>query len=187
MRKFRIHLVSLMFSFLFVTGCGSDDSEDIIEDLNDDMDNVDPGTPGSITAKINGEDFSISGIFVTADLSDQSNGYLLAIGGLKWVNETYYGMTLAMISSDFSTLDVGDTFSGGNSEMFFAGGYSVEIDDEIEIQSSSELVSSASCTITKIDRENNLISGTFSFDAIDDSAEKTYEVREGVFTDIEYY
>ncbi|MEL7001990.1 MAG: hypothetical protein AAFN93_04550, partial [Bacteroidota bacterium] len=98
------------------------------------------------------------------------------------------GIALGISGTDFSSISTGSTFIGSDSERLFVGGYSAEEIESNEdiVNSGSELLSSNTATITKIDRVNNLISGTFSFNAVDRDTELVYEIRNGVFTDLEY-
>lgn len=169
-----------------LSGCLSDDVEEIIDDIDDIS-----GTPGSLVADVNGDSFSSSGSFVTADLSDQQNGgFTITMAGVRFKDGFGSGIALVLFGTGFESLAVGDTFVGSDSERLVAGAYTIENleddNDSGEVNAGSLLNGSSRCTITKIDRTNGLISGTFSFDAVDEDTEETFEIRNGVFTDIEY-
>jgi hypothetical protein len=57
----------------------------------------------------------------------------------------------------------------------------------LDIKAVSDNTEMATITITDIDFDTKLVSGTFSFDGADDDDPNTiYEVRNGVFTDVSF-
>lgn len=142
---------------------------------------------GTFTAKVDGEVFSLSGVFVSAEYV-KSNEMVqsLAIAAAKPpITGITTGIVLAVVATDSSEITGGDVFSATNPQKIAAGEYVLEDDNGTDIKAFSENTDIATITITKIDLANNLVSGTFVFDAIDeDEPGKTYMITEGIFTDI---
>lgn len=173
----------------FLSSCLSDEAEDIIDQIND--------GPGTITATINGVNFNSGGRLSEARLefTNQNAQYSLRIDAEEEKDGFEEDLDLNLFGGDFSLLEVGDTFRGdGNNgnpnDLIFSGNYSKigrTQGDNTDIQTATQSVSGDVCTITKLDRENRLVSGTFSYDAVDIFDGVTvYEVRNGVFTDLRY-
>lgn len=182
------NLTTLLFfsvCLCFFTACGTDDEvNDILEDIGD---NQTQNGIASIKASVNGNEFSASGVFVTSALSSLGNGsYSLAIGGARINNGINYGLVVGIVSTDFSRLSVGDTFVGDDSEALMIGYYTLDDNNANDFRAESEMENNNTLTITKIYREAKLISGTFSYDAIDEDTNNVYEVRDGEFTDVLY-
>lgn len=155
-------------------------------DPNEIIDNI---GDASFSAKINGEDFSVIGPLVTADYSEQSQivatigivAAKLPIGGIT------EGFALAIVSTDSSGIQVGDTFSATSTEKAGAGEYVLEDGNAVDVNAFSSNTGVASITVTAIDFDKKIVSGTFSFDAVDDDDPNTvYEIREGKFTDVSF-
>ncbi|MFK7923697.1 MAG: DUF6252 family protein [Bacteroidia bacterium] len=142
---------------------------------------------GTFTAKIDGEIFSLSGVFVSADYIN-TNGIVqsLAIAAAKPpITGTSEGIALVIVSTDSTDIAVGEVYSATNPAKLGAGEYVLDDDNTIDVKAVSENTGIANITITKLDLTNNLVSGTFSFDAVDeDDPTKVYKITEGVFTDI---
>ncbi|MDF9798686.1 hypothetical protein OKW21_003949 [Catalinimonas alkaloidigena] len=182
---------ALLFFFVcltFLAACSNDDEDDVAKDILEDIeDNLSQNGIASITATINGNEFSASGVFVTSVLSPLGNGsYNLAIGGARINDGVNYALVLGIISSDFSSLSEGDTFVGDDSEKLMIGYYTLDDNNTVDFKAETEMAETNILTITKIDREAKLISGTFSYDAIDEDTKNVYEVRDGEFTDVQY-
>ncbi len=170
----------LVFSFVLLSGCESDDESDS---------NIPGNTPdaGTITATIDGEDFSSSSPFVTAIVSEGNNGsYTISIGGVTVSGGVNEGVTIGLVGSDFLSLSAGSEFSGQNSNELAVGGYTQDAEGGDEINASSDDNESALCTITSIDFDEKLISGTFSFEAEDNATGQVIIIEDGVFTDVSY-
>lgn len=145
--------------------------------------------PNSISAKINGENFSASGILVTAEYSTTTSGTVqtLAIGAAKLpLNGVTTAIALAVVALDSSDFQSGAIFVATDSSRLAAGEYSLD-DNSVDIKAVSSNTDVATITLTEIDFTNKTVSGTFSFDGADDDDPNTiYEVREGVFTEIPF-
>ena len=150
---------------------------------------VDPqdGT-NMISAKIDGGDFSVSGLLVSAEYSD-INGmvHTLSIGGAKPpLNGVTEGIVLAIVSTDSSGIKAGETYTAVSTAKVGAGEYVFE-DSSSDIKAYSENTDVATITVTKIDFTEKMVSGTFSFDAVDeDDPNKVYQIRDGKFEDVSF-
>ena len=176
---------------LFTLGisCNSDDEED-------DNDNLPINNPGTITAVVNGQRLYFLAFGTDAELNQRRDGFVefdFRIDGETDQDGFEFDIDLNLFGVDFDLVEEGDVFAGDGEfgELVFSGNYgkiSRTPGDNTDIQTATEIgMASDQCTFTKIDRVNRLVSGTFSFNAInifDDS--DVYEVREGVFTDLEY-
>ena len=173
-----------LIALLIMSSCGSDDTPDLLPDDDD----VVPGTPRSVTCKINGEGFSATVPFTGGTLSLTGSFYAIAIVGADFFGRDTVSIAIAISGNELSTLNTGDAFSGtGNIlEDFAVGEVNVNNRPSVEQEASSSETDNATVTITKIDRDNKLISGTFSYEAVDPDSQTTFSVTEGVFTDIEY-
>jgi hypothetical protein len=175
--NFRLFSVSILLlaSTLF-SACI--DPNEIIEDQFGDA---------SLTATINGEDFSASGLLITAEYSEQTGVKTLGIVGAELpLGGDTRTITLALVSTDSTDLQVGDVYTASSIEKAGGGEYSLE-DDTQKIKASSDTDGFVGIAITAIDLDKKVISGTFAFDGEDSNDPGTiYEVREGVFIDISF-
>lgn len=172
-----IRIQVVLFLVVAIYGCTDDEPEEITIDSN----------AGEITATINGSDFRSFGISSTAYVEDLATGDQLVIGGIDVNNlNRLEGLSIVFIMPDFSQLSAGHTFSGSSMDMIMVAGYAINVGEDNAFGATAELVASTTGTITGIDRSNKLVSGTFSFDAIDEDTGDVYEVRNGVFTQIQY-
>ncbi len=149
----------------------------------------DPTQTGSITAKINGEDFSVSGLLVTANLTESTaNIQTLAIGGAKLpLDGITRAIALAIVSTDGNGFQAGQTYTATSTTEAAAGEYSIDDGNAIDIKAVSENTDVATITLTDIDFTQKIVSGTFSFDGADkDDLNTIYEVRDGVFKDVSF-
>jgi len=174
--RFSSATIFLLIALLF-SACV--DPNEIIDNIGD----------ASFSAKINGEDFSVIGPLITAEYSEQSTivstigivAAKLPIGGIT------EGFALAIVSTDSSGINVGDTFTATSTEKAGAGEYVLEDGNTVDINAFSSNTGVATITVTAIDFDKKIISGTFSFDAVDDDDPNTvYEIRDGKFTDISF-
>ncbi len=188
---FDAKLISGTFSFEAIDGSTGQVitvTEGVFTNLNYTISGTGGENPvASISAEIDGTPFSSSGIFVFGFLSSTSIiGDYLLIGGSQYQGDLVKAMTLNMYADDFSAVSVGTTYSGDTDDLFFFGQYNADDDGNIDFESRSDSVASATCVITELDPINKLVSGEFSFDAIDEDTNEVYEVRNGVFTNIHY-
>lgn len=184
MKNYLSSFLSVLWCVFIISACSPDENslDDILDDIEDGQAQ---SATATISAKVNGNDFASSGVFVTSVLNSMGNGsYNLVIGAGRLSNGVDEAIALGMVSTDFNTLSAGDTFAGGETESLMVDSYGLDDDGANDFTASSEPLNTNIVTITSIDHDAKLISGTFSFDAIDDETEVVYEVREGVFTDI---
>lgn len=179
--------VVVAFLMLVVFSCGTD--EGTLIDLVPDNDPVAPGTPGSVTCKVDGTDFSASGVLATGTLTFTGDFYAMAIAGVDFFGQDTVALALAMSGTDFANLMENEAFTGEgdivNSNLG-AGEINIHRRPTIDDKASSLETEIANITITKLDRDNELFSGTFSFEGLDPDTNTRIVVTEGVFTDIEY-
>jgi len=167
----------LLFFMLLFSACKEEDNGIDI-----------PTDGGEISAKINGKEFSTSGILVTAEYNIQNETiHSLAIGGAKLpVNGVTEAIALAIVSTDASGINVGDTYTA-TSTTKIAGAEYVFDDNTTDIKALSGNTDVVTITITDIDFDKKLVSGTFTFDGTDDDDPNTiYEVRDGIFKDVSF-
>ncbi|MEO0468929.1 MAG: DUF6252 family protein [Bacteroidota bacterium] len=151
-----------------------------------DVEEIIESEPGSITATINGESFSVSGLLTDGELNIQgTNIESMAIGGatlpLSGVTE---GIALAIVAADGMPLEAGKTYTV-SSNTAVAGAEYVQEGANLDLKAIAQENGLGTITITKLDRTEKLVSGTFEFDGIDDDfPNMVYEVRDGKFTDI---
>lgn len=144
---------------------------------------------GSITADINGESFSASGILVTGELTESNASVqtLAIVGAELPLSGLTRGLVLAVVSTDGGGIIAGETYSATSSTLRAAGEYTLDDDAQIDVKAYSSNTDVASISITAIDFDQKLVSGTFSFDAVDEDDPNTvYEVRNGTFTDVSF-
>ncbi|WP_430931300.1 hypothetical protein [Saccharicrinis sp. 156] len=190
MKKLRKYHIGIIFlSLLFMLG-SCDEEEGSLEEF---MTNE----PGTITAKIDGENFKSAGVFpITVDLhiDEDYNQYDLQIEGERELNGFEERIIISLFGTDFSSIKAGDVFVGGADLNMglkrFDGDFfriSRTEGDDTDIISDSEQGPASMATVTKIDFDNRLISGTFSFKSIDISDNTvSFQITDGVFTDIGY-
>lgn len=177
---------ALIVSFIFLFGCGTDDGG-LIDIPGDEP--VAPGTPGSVTCKIDGENFSASGVLATGVLTFTGDFYAMAIGGVDFFGQDTVGLALAMSGNNFATVMQGQVFTGEGDIIntpLGAGEVNINQRPGKEIRAESLETKIATITITKLDQTNELVSGTFTFQGLDTDNNTTIIVADGVFADIPY-
>lgn len=153
--------------------------------------------PGTVTAKIDGEFFKNNGFFsVSSSLSinDDSNEYRFNFSAERDKNGVEDRITFSLFGLDFESLKEGAVFAAGSN--INEGGLNFDGDfyrisrvegDDTDIITDSEQNANSTCTITKLDRENRLISGTFAFKSIEIfGSGQTFVISDGVFTELPY-
>lgn len=167
--------ILLLITFIF-SACQVDDIIDNPSDTN------------SITATIDGEAFSVSGILVSAEYIAQNQMIQsMAIGGVKFpLNGVTQSLALAIVSIDSTGIAVDDVYNSGTVAKTAAGEYVLK-DANTDIKAFSSNTNVAIIVITDINLTTKRVSGTFSFDASDDDdSTKIYKIRDGVFKDISF-
>lgn len=177
MKTTLISIVVLLFLSFSFTSC--EPIEDIKEEIEE---------GGEFSATINGENFTAKGILVTAEYVSAATGVTsLGIAAAKLpLDGVTKAFALAIVSIDSTGIEAGDVFTSVSVQKVGAGEYTVKSDTE-DIKAVSSETKIATITITDFDLDNKLVSGTFSFDGIDEDDPNTvYEVRDGIFTDVEF-
>lgn len=183
-----LSVLTLIVSCLFLTNCAKNDP---VEPL------LGTDEPGPIWAKIDGAAFESSGplsLDVDMHIDTDFDQFDLQIDGEGEKGGIEQRITISLFGEDFAGVEAGAVFFGGaditKGEYRFDGDFyriSRVEGSEMDIIADSEQTASSICTITKIDHDNNLISGTFKFKAIDISdPTSTFEITEGKFEDIAF-
>lgn len=151
-----------------------------------------------LTAKINGNDFKTSTVLqqylAGASVSINEDWYGIGVVGfdIQLDIRKPRSIYLFMYGEDFNELKVGTSFTTVTNIAIPENGgafalYSEDLDTEVEDNEfSTEKVESISIKITALDKENNLISGEFSFTAVDEDTNKKYTVTDGKFQNMKY-
>lgn len=155
--------------------------------------------PGTISAYIDGDFFRSHGFSpVSASLKTDVNGvnqYRVSFEAEAEDNGIEQRITFSIWGTDFDSVKAGDSYSAGDEVGyggnrfdgdFYRTGRSVEFADLDDI-TDSEQTSASTLSITAIDHENRLISGTFKFKSIDIfGSGLTFDITDGKFTEIQY-
>ncbi|MEA1787647.1 hypothetical protein U1E44_16215 [Arenibacter sp. GZD96] len=184
-----------------IVGC---DNEDIVfEDQDTSMVEGECAqflNEGSIKSITNGEAFDSSGILATGIYGQDEDVFTLSISGGDGIDASrdidqrnQRGVALAISSTNlgFDDLEVGVTYNGTNGNNLLNGGFElflfyVKIIDCESVEGGLDISPTASLEFSKIDRQNQLLSGTFEFLATDPDTGNTFPVVNGTFTDIWY-
>ena len=172
------HLYPVFLTLILVLAGGCDNS---IDDIT-----LPPGNGGTLTAIIDGQSFSVSGLLVSAEYQEIGTTVSsLFVGGATLpLGSSTEALVLAMVRTDSTAISSGDVFVGSDMTRLAAGEYTLDA-ATVSVSALSANASFASMTVTSLDFTTGLVSGTFSFDAVDDNdPTKVYEVRDGVFTNI---
>lgn len=177
MKSTLFSLAALLFISFSVSSC--DQTQEIIDDIEE---------GGEFSATVNGSAYSVSGLLVTGEYSELQAGVTsLAIAAAQIsLDGGSEAFALAMASTDSTGIEAGDEFTA--TSILHAGGgeYLIQGNNQ-DVKALSTETNTATITITAIDFEKNIVSGTFSFDAVDsDDPTTVYEIRDGVFTDVEF-
>lgn len=170
-------LIILLLSLLLLSSC----AKRLLDDLPENV----LGS-GSLTATINGDEFSANGILVTAEFSEENGVATLVIGAAELpIAGVTQAIVLAMVAPDGTGIHSGETYTSTNVLKKAAGEYSIDDDASVDIKAVSENTDVATITISNIDFDAKVVSGTFSFDGADEDEPNTiYEVRSGEFKDV---
>lgn len=103
-------------------------------------------------------------------------------------------ITLSLQGDDYPSLMEGSQFVGFTQENLSSGDPSgaagvvakVSLDGDTELGGITLFVGTIDVEITKLDKENELISGVFSFVAYDEDNDTDIIVTDGVFTNVEF-
>ncbi len=169
---------ALLFVMVFFTACPKNE---------DDSFTLEQG--GTLTATVDGDLFSASGTEITAEHNTINTvTHTLTIGGIELpINGVTKSIVLAAVLTNNPTGFVsGEVYTASDPDRVAAGEY-VRNDNSVDIKALSSNTGEATITITEIDFTNNLVSGTFSFDASDDDDPNTiYKIRNGEFKEVAF-
>ncbi len=179
----KIQNISALIIIVLLVSCATSDNE------------IDPfkgilnPEKGSLSAKVNGQDFSTAYPFVTAEIAGDIPFMALAVAGVRTNATDTTGIVLAFfVSTDFVSTADNQEFKGDNLpfNFHFTGAYTSNVHTADRINASSTETDIALATITMIDTVNKKVSGTFSFTAKDPDTDISYQVTDGKFENIEY-
>jgi len=204
-----LRLVLLILLIIF-SSCAKSALENTVEALTPDIETPEEddgegneeeeGIPlSNLTAKVNDEDFDasklITGPQIAAAVSFTNNGYFFIITAIDWQPSLKANQVilLSFFDFDFDDLDAGSKFDVPNplailsSEPGAYAAYAADLNTDDEIDGiSTETIEEIYIEITAIDHENQLISGEFSFKGTAEDTTTTFEITEGVFTNVNY-
>lgn len=179
-------------------------NQDVIYDNNEDSPTesecAQSLNEGRIVCNTNGESFDSAGIYSGAVYEEREGVFSLGIiggdgfdnnGDIDIRNQRGIAVTLSSINSGFDDLEVGLRYNGTNGVNLLSGGFEVIcsyvkiIDCETE-EGGADFSPTAFIEFSKIDRDNQLLSGTFEFIATSSETGNVYPIMDGVFTDLWY-
>jgi len=194
-------IINLFVVALLISGCSIADNaiEDVFEETQEDLEEENNEVIGSLTAKINGNEFTASRLIIGPTLAGNvtitDNGYFLNIVGIdpQISLNKQRGIGLHISGFNFDEIVAGATFNTPNIYSIAGlepGAFAIYIEDDNTEDDNDGIVTEEireiSIEITSIDREKQLISGRFSFDAKKEEENFIYKVTEGIFTNITY-
>ncbi|MBR9774046.1 MAG: hypothetical protein GYB55_03200 [Cytophagales bacterium] len=187
----------LLFASLLMIFSSCDLSE-----VFDDEDDMDDPEAEIVTAKINGEAFSavesddalIQLDQVEGDLDLNGDVFELSFTATDFGQSYLTTLSLSLQGLNYSDLKAGSQFVGFTEENLSSGNPTgaagvvakASLDGETEFAGITLLVGTIEVELTKLDKENELMSGEFSFVAYDDDNDTNIVVTEGVFTNVEF-
>jgi len=196
----QLTLALLYVITLVMLGCSSIDNslDSELEELLEESEPIEEEL-GNLTAKVNEIDFdatrSIIGPYLGANLAFLDNGYLLNIYAIDLQLSASRNKTilLYMAGFDFNELQVGSKFDTPNPFSIIAlepGAFAIyaedlNLDDEIDGEG-TDMIEELSIEITAINREERRISGIFSFLGVVEETTETFNVKNGIFTNVSY-
>ncbi|MEB2775764.1 DUF6252 family protein [Algoriphagus sp. D3-2-R+10] len=184
------------YLFLLLLGLISCDAiDDIMPDKKD---------TGVISAMLNGAPFEAEGgkgllasEFIKAELDFNENNYLLTVYGIRIEdNKTVLAVGFQLAGKDIKEVKAGDTFTEwiliNESTSTFEGAKgavekrnSIRSDDNV-FKASTYYTGEMSLTISQIDLEEQKISGTFMFSAVDSDNDTLVNVTGGAFEQVQW-
>ena len=178
-----IQFISFLLSLFLLSSCNSDDADDttadsdvpIRVDINDNRLNIFEDSKLTF-AILNTENSGTNGI----------GTFSLSTGGN--IDNIVYGLSAGITGQNFWKLDLGDGLAFRTSGTLGEGGFivvgSLVKDDGVTAVDEASTSEDVVITLTKLDLDKKVVSGTFSFSAVGATSMETYEVSNGQFTDI---
>lgn len=174
-------------SVLLASGCKKDDPEPTGA----------PGIPGgtgsgtsAFTATIDSASFSSNPLLVAGSNGSSAGLSFRAATGSTIANGDTISLVVTVTYTDPADFTVGHVFQGVNGPLAdFAFGFfgrNTNSSGGIEAYSTNLAVNNAVVELTALDLVAKTWSATFSFNAKDDDTGSTYNITNGVFTDVEY-
>ncbi|MEM9001845.1 MAG: hypothetical protein AAGB24_16420 [Bacteroidota bacterium] len=194
MRTGHYIVILSIFVCIGLQSCASDDTddspiiEDIAEDMDDDSQDNDEALEGqSLTAKVNGVDFNNGEGLIAGAFTEESGFYVIAIVAGEIIDDNNVkAIGLAVSGFDFDTLEAGKEWTVVENETNFESAIGSYGEGETINDQDTDETLDIFVRITSIDKENRLISGEFTFIALDEDTNMEYVVTDGRFTDIFY-
>ena len=148
----------------------------------------------------NGVPFVSSGPFSAGGFDEEEGAFVFGILAGDGIDDTVdinatdqRGIAVLLSAVDMGLDDVEENveYRGTNGENLFSGGFEVlasyvRIENCETTEGGFDFSPTAVITFTEIDRDNQLISGTFSFMAFDEETGTTYPVQNGTFENLWY-
>lgn len=182
---------SLLLSLMLLIGCSNSDDDN----NNNSNDDIDSGS-GMITALVNGNPFEAvpedRGVTtISAALQPSGVLFTLTVAGIDLGNDISQGDALAVIlvGTDFDEVNSGLTITNPVSNplaLQFSGNYGVFQSGSGNFEDFDFDSSTGFLKITAIDKENQIVSGEFEYNVIERNTGQVFQIRQGVFTDIQY-
>lgn len=182
---------SLLLSLMLLIGCSNSDDDN----NNNSNDDIDSGS-GMITALVNGNPFEAvpedRGVTtISAALQPSGVLFTLTVAGIDLGNDISQGDALAVIlvGTDFDEVNSGLTITNPVSNplaLQFSGNYGVFQSGSGNFEDFDFDSSTGFLKITAIDKENQIVSGEFEYNVTERNTGQVFQIRQGVFTDIQY-
>ncbi|WP_277633149.1 DUF6252 family protein [Avrilella dinanensis] len=178
----------LLLSSLFLFACCKSDDDIPTPDPNiPEIEKLPPATQtgaNTVGCLVNGMAFLPSGLLPVGGNSNPYCGYyhdsfVLSFSIIKHENNTtaHGSESIAIYSSD-TVLEQGGTYYLKDLDSSQTAAYKIVLSPSITYETNNEYT--GELHITKLDKDNNIISGTFWFNAINEQGE-VVEIREGRF------
>lgn len=178
LKKITIIIVSILF-----VSCSSV-SDELEESLN---------SNSPLTFQFNGENRTSlplisSASFVESTFGDTTfYGFGLA-GGTTNLSGNGWILSLVISFGDLEEFTAGQSWTNSNIEegFSFLGIYSETLGEDELFGAESDDTTSFQVTITELDKENQTVSGTFSFEGLDSSTGEQSQITNGRFNNLTY-
>lgn len=185
----------------------SDDSPEGCDNENATYDDTTPSegecaqllNEGTISCIANTVPFESTGIFAGGVFEEEDAFVFGIIGGdgidesvaINQIDQRGIALTISSSNLGLTDLQTNVVYEGTNGANLFNGGFEVIHSYVKVVNCESEEIGSdfsptAKLMFTKIDADNQLVSGTFEFVAFDEETGNSYPVTSGTFTDIWY-
>lgn len=184
MKRFLVILFSVM-----LVACNSDDDSGSTDDDNGGL------SDSFITAKVNGNDFEAVPVdrgvpTISAELSENAAFFSLVIAGIDLEEDISQGeaIIIAMAGLSFDLVFEGAEVNNpvdNPLELTFGGGYAPYETGGPNVDFDTE-GSTGMLRITTVNKEEQVISGTFEYEVENSDTGEVLQITDGVFNNISY-